>query len=36
LSEALYDMGPWWMGQPANVVREGRAAHRALKAAAAK
>lgn len=22
--DALYDMGPWWMGQPARLIRDGR------------
>ena len=32
--DALYEMGPWWMGQPAKVVREGREALRVIKARA--
>ena len=23
--DALYDMGPWWMGQPRRIISEGRA-----------
>ena len=23
--DALYDMGPWWMGQPGRIISEGRA-----------
>ena len=26
--DALYDMGPWWMGQPGRIISEGRAALR--------
>ena len=26
--DALYDMGPWWIGQPRRIISEGRAALR--------
>ncbi len=32
--DSLYDMGPWWRGQPGKIISEGRAALRALKQAA--
>jgi hypothetical protein len=31
--DALYDMGPWWMGQPRRIISEGRAALRLTEAA---
>ncbi len=31
--DSLYDMGPWWRGQPRKIISEGRAALRSLMAA---
>ena len=31
--DSLYEMGPWWRGQPNKVITEGRAALRAIAAA---
>ena len=28
--DSLYDMGPWWRGQPRKIITEGRAALRSL------
>ena len=32
--DALYDMGPWWMGQPRRIISEGRASLRSANSAA--
>lgn len=32
--DSLYDMGPWWRGQPGKIIAEGRVALRALHQAA--
>lgn len=29
--DSLYEMGPWWRGQPKKIITEGRAALRAIK-----
>lgn len=33
--DALFEMGPWWRGQPDKIITEGRAALRAMQHAAA-